>query len=349
MAGPTRLRTFTQLAPLRSESGYGSRASVIFRFCPNPGTAQRLAAPRHPTFMDTPHASSSGTFTLGGDLPVQRLGYGTMRLVGEGAWGEPPNREDARNVLRRAVELGITLLDTADAYGPTIAEELIAEALHPYPADLVIATKGGLTRQGPAKAVPCGRPDYLQQQLELSLRRLRLERIDLYQLHRIDPTVPLEDTLGALKDAQAAGKIRHIGLSEVTPEPIEAAQKIVPIVSVQNRYNLVERKSEATLRFCEEHGIGFLPWYPVNAGKLAKAASTEHDGGNHPVAEFAEQHHATVTQVALAWLLQRSPVMLPIPGTASIQHLEENVAAAALQISEEDWDAFELIVETQAS
>ncbi|MGI4828557.1 MAG: aldo/keto reductase [Janthinobacterium lividum] len=296
-----------------------------------------------------PRTTASGSFRLGGDLEVKRLGYGTMRLVGEGAWGEPPNREDARNVLRRAVELGITLFDTADAYGPMIAEELIAEALYPYPADVLIATKGGLTRQGPAKAVPCGRPDYLQQQLEMSLRRLRVERIDLYQLHRIDPKVPLEETLGALKQAQQAGKIRHIGLSEVTPEQIEEAQKIVPIVSVQNRYNLVERKSEVTLRYCEQHSLGFLPWYPVNAGKMAKAAATEHDGGNHPVAEFAEQHGASVTQIALAWLLQHSPVMLPIPGTSSIQHLEENVASAALNISEDEWDALELIVDTQAS
>ena len=301
------------------------------------------------TSAATPHAAASGIFRLGGDLAVRRLGYGTMRLVGEGAWGEPPDREDARNVLRRAVELGVTLFDTADAYGPGIAEELIAEALFPYPSDLMIATKGGLTRQGPARAVPCGRPDYLQQQLEMSLRRLRVERIDLYQLHRIDPKVPLEDTLGALKEAQSAGKIRHIGLSEVTPEQIEAAAKLVPIVSVQNRYNLVERKSEATLKYCEAHGLGFLPWYPVNAGKLAKAASGEHDGSNHPVAEFAETHGATVTQVALGWLLQHSPVILPIPGTASISHLEENVAAATLSITEDDWDALELIVDTQAS
>ena len=200
-----------------------------------------------------PNAAASGTFQLGHDLAVNRLGYGTMRLVGEGAWGEPPNREDARNVLRRALELGINLLDTADAYGPHIAEELIAEALHPYPAGLVIATKGGLTRQGPAKSKPCGRPDYLTQQIELSLRRLRIECIDLYQLHRIDPTVPLADTLGALKQAQDQGKIRHVGLSEVAPDQILEAQKTVPIVSVQNRFNLVERKSEPTLRFCEQH------------------------------------------------------------------------------------------------
>ena len=274
----------------------------------------------------TPDATLSETFRLGGDLEVRRLGYGTMRLVGEGAWGEPPDRETARNVLRRAVELGVTLFDTADAYGPMIAEELIAEALYPYPPDLVIATKGGLTRQGPAKAVPCGRPDYLQQQLEMSLRRLRVERIDLYQLHRIDPQVPLEATLGTLRDAQTAGKIRHIGLSEVTPEQLDAAEKIVPIVSVQNRYNLVERKSEATLQYCEQHGLGFLPWYPVNAGKLAKAASTQHDGGNHPVAEFAEQHDATITQIALAWLRQHRPVMLRMPGRGSIGDLEKDVA-----------------------
>ncbi len=294
-------------------------------------------------------AARSGTFRLGGDLDVRRLGYGTMRLVGEGAWGEPPSREDARNVLRRAAELGVTLFDTADAYGPMIAEELVAEALYPYPAEVVVATKGGLTRQGPGKSVPCGRPDYLNQQLEMSLRRLRVERIDLYQLHRIDPTVPLADTLGALKEAQDAGKIRHVGLSEVTPEQIEEAQAIVPIVSVQNRYNLAERKSEPTLRWCERHGIAFLPWYPVNAGKLAKSADEAHDGGNHPVAEFAEQYGATVNQIALAWLLQQSPVMLPIPGTSSIAHLEENVAAASLEIPEAAWDAFELIMETQAS
>ncbi len=294
------------------------------------------------------NAALSGTFQLGGDLEVRRLGYGTMRLVGEGAWGEPPSCEDARNVLRRAVELGVTLLDTADAYGPMIAEELVAEALYPYPAGLVIATKGGLTRQGPSRSKPCGRPDYLEQQLEMSLRRLRVERIDLYQLHRIDPTVPLEDTLGALKDAQAAGKIRHIGLSEVTPGQIEQAQRIVPIVSVQNRFNLAERKSEPTLRFCEERGLGFLPWYPVDAGKLARAAAAD-DEGNHPVAEFARRFGATVTQIALAWLLQHSPAILPIPGTGSIAHLEENVAAGALRIPQEDWDALELIVDTQAS
>ncbi len=294
-----------------------------------------------------PSAVLSGTFGFG-DMEVHRLGYGTMRLVGEGAWGEPPDREAARNVLRRALELGTTLLDTADAYGPGIAEELIAEALHPYPANLLIATKGGLTRQGPAKSKPCGRPDYIQQQLEMSLRRLRIERIELYQLHRIDPTVPVAETLGALKEAQQQGKIRHIGLSEVSVAEIQAAQKTVNVASVQNRYNLTERKSEDVLKFCELHSIAFLPWYPMNAGKIAKSAAANEARTNHPVQEFAQQHGATVSQISLAWLLQHSPVILPIPGTSSIAHLEENVASAGLQISEDDWDTFELMVDSLA-
>jgi pyridoxine 4-dehydrogenase len=301
--------------------------------------------------VSSPPAVSSGVFHIGADLQVHRLGYGTMRLVGEGAWGEPPDREDARNVLRRAVELGITLFDTADAYGPGIAEELIAEALHPYPANIVIATKGGLTRQGPSKAKPCGRPDYLQQQLEMSLRRLRLETIDLYQLHRIDPTVPLADTLGALKDAQSAGKVRHIGLSEVTVAHLEEAQKIVPIVSVQNRYNLTDRKSEDVLKYCEQHSIAFLPWYPMggSADRSIHKAAGGGSGTNHPINEFAATYEATVSQISLAWLLYRSPVICPIPGTSSIAHLEENVASGALKIPNEAWDEFELIVDTQAS
>jgi pyridoxine 4-dehydrogenase len=300
--------------------------------------------------MRTPHPGhleAANTFQLGGDLPVHRMGYGTMRLVGEGAWGEPKSREEAHAVLRRAVELGVTLFDTADAYGPHIAEELIAEALYPYADSLVIATKGGLTRTGPAKAKPLGRPDYLVQSVELSLRRLKLERIDLYQLHRIDPAVPVADTLGALKDLQTAGKIRHIGLSEVTPEEIEEAQKTVPIVSVQNKYNLTERKSEATLDYCTKHNIAFLPWYPMAAGRLSR--TTANDGTNHPLDDLATKHGISVAQLSLAWLLHRSPVILPIPGTSSIQHLEENVAAASLTISEEDWDAIELIADTQAS
>lgn len=257
-------------------------------------------------------------------------------------------RAAAHAVLHKCLDLGINFIDTADAYGPHIAEDLIAEALHPYPAGLVIATKGGLTRQGPARSKPCGRPDYLQQQLELSLRRLKMERIDLYQLHRIDPTVPMADTLGALRDARDQGKIRHIGLSEVTPAQIEEAFKIVPIVSVQNRYNLVERRSEATLEYCDEHGLAFIPWYPINAGKLTRS-STDSPTTNHPLEGLAKDRSATIGQLSLAWLLYRSPKMVPIPGTSSIGHLEENFASAALEISEDDWSDIELILDTQAS
>ncbi len=288
---------------------------------------------------------TSDTFLLGGDLPVHRLGYGTMRLVGEGAWGEPPmGREAAIRLLRRAVELGIDLLDTADAYGPHIAEELIAAALYPYPAGLVIATKGGLTRTAPAKSKPLGRPDYLVQSVELSLRRLRLERIDLYQLHRIDPTVPIEETLGALKEMQQQGKVRHIGLSEVTPEQIEKAQTIIPIVSVQNKYNLMERKSEPTLNFCAEQGIAFLPWYPLNAGKDKGRL----DAPGHAIGNFAREHGLTVNQLSLAWLLHRSPVVVPIPGTGAIPHLEENLKATEVDLPEATWKAFDLILVAQA-
>ncbi len=289
------------------------------------------------------------TFLLGansGDaLPVHRLGFGTMRLVGEGAWGEPPSgREAAIQVLRKAVDLGVNLFDTADAYGPHIAEELIAQALHPYPAGLVIATKGGLTRTGPAKSKPLGRPDYLTQSVELSLRRLQLDRIDLYQLHRIDPTIPVEETLGALKDLQQQGKIRHIGLSEVTPEEIERAQKVVPIVSVQNKFNLTERKSEPTLNFCAEHNIAFLPWYPLNAGK--DKARLDADG--NAIGDFARENLITLNQLSLAWLLHRSPVILPIPGTSSVEHLEANVRAGEIELSEDLWDRFDLILDTQS-
>jgi aryl-alcohol dehydrogenase-like predicted oxidoreductase len=274
----------------------------------------------------------SGTFLIGGDLPVHRLGYGTMRLVGDGAWGEPADPAEARRVLRRAVELGVTLIDTADAYGPEIAERLIAETLHPYPPGLVIATKGGITRQGPAKSEYVGRAGYLIQCVEMSLRRLRLERIELYQLHRIDPRTPLEESLGALKRMQEQGKIRHIGLSEVTPAEIEDAARIVSVTTVQNRYSLADRRHEQTLSYCEQHGIGFLPWYPMAAGKLLKP--------DHPsaqaLARIAACHSATPAQLSLAWLLQRSPVMLPIPGTSKVAHLEENVAAAGLRLSTEE-------------
>ena len=282
-------------------------------------------------------ASASGTFIIGGDLPVYRLGYGTMRLVGEGAWGEPENPDECRRVLRRAVELGVNLIDTADAYGPEIAERLICEALHPYPAGLVIATKGGITRQGPAKTEYVGRAGYLIQCVEMSLRRLKLERIELYQLHRIDPRTPIEESLGALRRMQEQGKVRHIGLSEVSPAEIEEAQKIVPIVSVQNRYSLADRRHEQTLAWCEQHGIAFLPWYPMAAGKLLKP--------DHPSSQtlnqLASRCKATPAQLSLAWLLHRSPVMLPIPGTSKVQHLEENVAAASLQISPDQWAQLE--------
>ena len=280
-----------------------------------------------------PSAAASGTFLIGGDVPAHRLGYGTMRLVADGAWGEPADPAEAKRVLRRAVELGITLIDTADAYGPEIAERLIGEALAPYQPGVVIATKGGITRQGPAKTEYVGRAGYLIQCVEMSLRRLRLERIDLYQLHRIDPRTPLEESLGALKRMQEQGKIRHIGLSEVTPAEIEDAEKIVPIVTVQNRYSLGDRRHEETLNYCERRGIGFLPWYPYAGGKLLKA--------DHPAAQalgqIAARYEATIPQLSLAWLLQRSPVLLPIPGTSKVAHLEENVAAAKLKLSTEEW------------
>ena len=279
-----------------------------------------------------PNASASGVFQIGGDLPVHRLGYGTMRLVGEGAWGEPADPAEARRVLRRAVELGVNLIDTADAYGPEIAERLICEALHPYPAGLVIATKGGITRQGPAKTEYVGRAGYLMQCLEMSLRRLKLDCIDLYQLHRIDPRTPLEESLGALRKMQEQGKIRHIGLSEVTPPEIEAARKFVTVTTVQNRYSLADRRHEETLAYCENHGIGFLPWYPINAGKLLKADQPEAQS----LAQLAARHSASAAQLSLAWLLQRSPVMLPIPGTSKVAHLEENVAAGGLRLSAEE-------------
>ena len=278
-------------------------------------------------------AASSGTFLIGGDLPIHRLGYGTMRLVGEGAWGEPSDPAECHRVLRRAVSLGVNLIDTADAYGPEIAERLIGEALSPYAPGVVIATKGGITRQGPAKTEYVGRAGYLIQCVEMSLRRLKLERIDLYQLHRIDPRTPLEESHGALRRMQEQGKIRHIGLSEVTPAEIEAAEKIVPIVTVQNRYSLADRRHEETLTYCERRGIGFLPWYPYAGGKMLKP--------DHPAAQalgrIAARLGATIPQLSLAWLLHRSPVLLPIPGTSKVAHLEENLAAAQLHLSTEDW------------
>lgn len=279
------------------------------------------------------NAQASGTFTLGGDLTVRRLGFGAMRITGEGIWGEPKNLEEARNVLRRAVELGVNFIDTADSYGPEVSERLIGEALHPYAKDLVIATKGGLTRSGPNAWAPVGRAEYLQQCVEMSLRRLKVERIDLYQLHRIDPKVPVEETLGKLKELRQAGKIRHIGLSEVSPEEIETARKIVPIVSVQNKYNLTDRAHETVLEYCDKQELAFIPWFPVAAGKLAES------GG--PLDAAARKHGASVAQLSLAWLLHRSRVILPIPGTSSVQHLEENVAAAGVKLSESEWAEIE--------
>jgi pyridoxine 4-dehydrogenase len=277
----------------------------------------------------SPSLVTNSVWKLGGDLQVNRLGFGAMRITGEGVWGWPPDRDNAHKVLKRAVELGVNLIDTADAYGPETSELLIAEALHPYPAGLVIATKGGLTRPGPGSWVPNGRPEYLKGCVEKSLKRLHLERIDLYQLHRIDPKVPMAESLGALKEMQQAGKIRHVGLSEVTPKEIEEARKILPIVSVQNRYNIADRKWENTLKYCETESLGFMPWFPIGGGRGLKPDTA--------VEAAAKAHSASVVQVALAWLLERSPVMLPIPGTANVAHLEENVAAAKLKLTSEEW------------
>ena len=281
----------------------------------------------------TPKMAMNTNFKLGGDLTVNRLGFGAMRITGEGIWGWPPDRANALKVLRRATELGVDLIDTADAYGPDTSELLIAEALHPYPQGLVIATKGGLTRPGPGKWVPNCRPDHLKQAVEGSLQRLRLERIDLYQLHTVDPRVPIEESIGALKQMKDAGKIRHIGLSNVDPEEIAQARKIVPIVSVQNRYNIEDRKSENVLVYCEKENLGFLPWFPIGGGGGLKP--------ENPLNTAAKVHGVSVYQVALAWLLARSPVMLPIPGTSSLAHLEDNVAAAKLKLTPEEWRAID--------
>lgn len=273
-------------------------------------------------------AAAAGTFDLGDDLTVNRLGFGAMRITGEGIWGEPEDSEEARRVLKRAVELDINFIDTADSYGPEVSERLIGETLYPYPDGLVIATKAGLLRDGPGQWRPDGRPEHLREACEGSLRRLKLDRIDLYQLHRIDPRVPAAESLGTLAELRDEGKIRHLGLSEVGVEEIRQAREIVPIASVQNRYNLTDRGSEDVLGFCEREGIGFIPWFPLAVGDLARP------GG--PLDEVAARHDATPGQIALAWLLWRSPVMLPIPGTSSVAHLEENVAAASLELNEEE-------------
>jgi len=271
------------------------------------------------------------TWKLGGDLTVNRLGFGAMRITGEGIWGWPADRNNALKVLRRAVELGVNLIDTADAYGPEISELLIAQALYPYPEGLIIATKGGLIRPGPGQWVPDGRPEHLKQAVEGSLKRLRLERIDLYQLHRVDPKVPLEESLGALKEMKDAGKIRHVGLSNVSTDEIQRARKVFPIVSVQNRYNIEDRKSEKVLVYCEKESLGFVPWFPIGGGKGLQPENA--------LEKAAKDHGASVVQIALAWLLERSPVMLPIPGTSSIAHLEENVAATKIKLTSAEWKA----------
>ncbi len=272
-------------------------------------------------------ATASGTFEIGGDLSVTRLGFGAMRITGEGIWGPPQDHDQAIEVLRALPELGVDFIDTADSYGPFVSEDLIREALHPYDG-IVVATKGGLTRHGPDAWPPVGRPEYLRQCVLMSLRRLDVEQIDLWQLHRIDSDVPREEQFGVMKEMQDEGLIRHLGLSEVDVDEVKAAQEVFDVATVQNLYNLTNRQSEDVLEYCEDLGIGFIPWFPLAAGKLAEP------GG--PVAEIAEAHGATTGQVALAWLLQRSPVMLPIPGTGSPDHLRENVAAADLELTGEE-------------
>jgi pyridoxine 4-dehydrogenase len=281
-------------------------------------------------------AQASGEFSVGGKLPVTRLGYGSMQLTGPGVWGDPKDPDEAVRVLQHAVHLGVNFLDTADSYGPVVAEQLIKKALYPYPDDLVIATKAGFTRHGPGIWAAVGRPEYLRQQALMSLRHLGLERIPLFQLHRIDPQVPLEDQVGELKKLQDEGKIGFIGLSEVTVEQLRAAQAVTPIATVQNLYNLTNRKSEDLLDYSAANGIGFIPWFPLATGELAKPGS--------PLAELAAKRDASPSQLALAWLLRRSPVMLPIPGTSTVAHLEDNVAAAGIELSDDEFAALETAV-----
>lgn len=282
--------------------------------------------------MKVPSAAGAGTFMLGGEVKVNRLGYGAMRVTGAGVWGEPDDRAECLRTLRRVPELGVNFIDTADSYGPDVSEPLIREALHPYD-DVVIATKGGQVRPGPSEWVPVGRPDYLLQQVKMSLRRLGVDRITLWQLHRIDPKVPRDEQFGAIKSMLDAGLIRFAGLSEVTVEEIHAAEKIFPVATVQNRYSLTFRRYDEVLAYCERRGIGFIPWRPLSGGALAKPDS--------PLASIAQRHHASASQIAIAWLLKRSVVMLPIPGTSKRAHLEENVAAAEVELSDAEFASLE--------
>jgi pyridoxine 4-dehydrogenase len=279
--------------------------------------------------MTIPNATSAGTVSIGKDLTVNRLGFGAMRLTGEGIWGAPKDPEECKRVLRRLLELNVNFIDTADAYGPYVSETLIAEALHPYPKGLVIATKGGLTRQGPDQWLPVGRAEYLRQCVEMSLRRLKVDRIDLYQLHRIDPRTPVEESLGELRKMQEEGKIHHIGVSETSVAEIEQARKIVRIVSVQNKYNITDRAHEDVVDYCEKNKLVFIPWFPLAAGSLTRPGGV--------LDHLSKAHNVTTSQIAIAWLLRRSPVMLPIPGTSKVKHLEENVASAELKLSDSEW------------
>jgi pyridoxine 4-dehydrogenase len=281
----------------------------------------------------TSNARASGPITIAGDLRVNRLGYGAMRLTGDGIWGEPKDGNNAKRVLKRVVELGVNFIDTADSYGPDVNERLIGETLAPYAAGVVIATKAGFTRQGPNQWLPVGRPEYLTQQVEMSLRRLKIERLDLWQLHRIDPKVPVEESLGAIKKLQEQGKIRHIGLSEVKPHEIDRARKVVDIVSVQNLYNIGDRRHDDVVDYCTKHSLAFIPYFPVAAGKLARP------GGKLDAA--AKAHRTTLAQLSLAWLLRRSPMMLPIPGTSSVEHLEENIASVDVKLTDREWQEIE--------
>lgn len=283
--------------------------------------------------MTIPNATSAGTVSIGKDLTVNRLGFGAMRLTGEGIWGEPKDPEECKRVLRRLLDLNVNFIDTADAYGPYVSETLIAEALHPYPKGLVIATKGGLTRQGPDQWLPVARAEYLRQCVEMSLRRLKVDRIDLYQLHRIDPRVPVEESLGELKKMQEEGKIHHIGVSETNVAEIEQARKIVRIVSVQNKYNITDRAHEDVVDYCEKNQLVFIPWFPLAAGSLTRPGGV--------LDKLAKAHNVTTSQIAIAWLLRRSPMMLPIPGTSKVKHLEENVASAELKLSDSEWKSLE--------